>query len=106
MNWNALTDGHTKYVYFFEGGDEWLFDLDNDPYEVTNLASIQTDDSEELLMWRARMVSQFEEEERGSVWVLNGNLQTMEASYCSKTKFGPNYPCYNSSNPTQQCDIS
>lgn len=57
-------------------------------------------------MWRARLVAQFEEEVRGSVWVLNGTLQTMAASYCSKTKFGPNYPCYNASNPTQQCAIS
>ena len=102
MNWNALTDGHTKYVYFFEAGDELLFDLDSDPHETVNLA---TDDAHavDVETWRARLVAQFEEEARGEVWVLNGTLQTMASSYCSKTKFGPNYPCYDASNPTTEC---
>ena len=34
----CLTDNRTKYLYYVEGGIEQLFDVENDPDEITNLA--------------------------------------------------------------------
>jgi arylsulfatase A-like enzyme len=91
MNWNALTDGHMKYIYFFQKGDEMLFDLDVDPYELSNLVA-DPNYSEALSLWRSRLVTQFEDEGRGDVWILNGELQKI--SSCSSVKLLPSYPCY------------
>lgn len=35
---NGITDGKWKYIWYPEGGSEQLFDLVNDPMELTNLA--------------------------------------------------------------------
>ena len=37
-HWNALTDGKWKYIYHAFDGREQLFDMENDPGEMVNLA--------------------------------------------------------------------
>jgi hypothetical protein len=41
-----------------------------------------------LLLWRGRMIAQFEAEGRGTTWVLNGQLQRRQNSQL----YSPNYP--------------
>ncbi len=53
--WHALTDGHTKYIWFAESGREQLFDLDHDPGECRDL-SVRPDMAERLGHWRDRLV--------------------------------------------------
>ena len=73
-HWNALTDGHFKYVFQAYFGDEQLFDLDSDPGELNNLAG-NTSYQATLLEWRSRMVKQFIDEGRGDNWVDKQTLQ-------------------------------
>ena len=35
--WQCLTDGHSKYIWHTQSGEELLFDLDHDPQECHNL---------------------------------------------------------------------
>ena len=86
-HWNALTDGHMKYIFraFFD--DEQLFDLDSDPEEMTNLAG-SSEWQTTLELWRERLVKQFEQEGRGPSWVQDGKL-------VRRTKgqlYSPHYP--------------
>ena len=86
-HWNALTDGHTKYIFRAYFADEQLFNLDADPEEKHNLAN----DAEwtiVLEMWRNRMVEQFEREQRGPLWVQNGRLMKR----IKGQPYSPNYP--------------
>jgi len=53
--WAALTDGKWKYIWFFRTGKEQLFNLKNDPGEITNLSG-ESDFNNELLKWRKSMV--------------------------------------------------
>jgi arylsulfatase len=49
---HCLTDGRTKYMWFRSGGAEFLFDLQEDPRELRNLAG-----NEELTRsWRTQLV--------------------------------------------------
>jgi hypothetical protein len=41
-----------------------------------------------LLLWRERLVAQFEAEGRGATWVLNGKLQQRQSSQL----YSPHYP--------------
>lgn len=86
-HWNALTDGHVKYIYRAYFGDEQIFDVDKDPEENTNLAE---DEEWEIILseWRERMVNQFEMEGRGSEWVQNGKL----VKRVKDILYSPNYP--------------
>ncbi|XP_062510667.1 arylsulfatase-like [Corticium candelabrum] len=87
-HWNALTDGHMKYVFRAYFGDEQLFDLDNDPHEMTNLAGNATWEKP-LELWRSRMVKQFQEEGRGPDWVSpDGKLMRRIKGQL----YSPNYP--------------
>jgi arylsulfatase len=52
---HALTDGKTKYVWFAATGAEQLFDLDNDPKEMRDLAP-DAAASGLLGDWRAKLV--------------------------------------------------
>eukprot|EP00039_Didymoeca_costata_P028213 m.20354 g.20354 ORF g.20354 m.20354 type:complete len:699 (-) comp6817_c0_seq1:68-2164(-) len=86
-HWNALSDGKMKYVFRAFFGDEQLFNLTADPYEMVELSS-HSEYSAELAKWRQRMVQQFEREGRGPNWVQNGKLM-------QRTKpqpLSPNYP--------------
>ena len=86
-HWNALTDGKIKYIYRAYFGDEQLFDLLKDPYEMTDVASDPAY-SATLKLWRARLVQQFVNEARGETWVKNGSLVPRKKG----TLYSPHYP--------------
>lgn len=86
-HWNALTDGHTKYIFQAYFGNEQLFDLDNDPGELHDLSS-DPSWSDTLLKWRGRLVKQFKEEGRGSDWVVGDKLMQRVKGQL----YSPNYP--------------
>lgn len=86
-HWNALTDGHIKYIFRAYFDDEQLFDLDFDPEELFNLA-FEEEWQDELATWRQRMVVQFEEEQRGPDWVQNGTLMRRVQGQT----YSPHYP--------------
>ncbi|MCA1810145.1 MAG: hypothetical protein LC725_11985 [Lentisphaerae bacterium] len=52
-NMHALTDGHEKYVWLSGSGAEQLFDLDDDPHELHDLAD---EEESRVSVWRARLV--------------------------------------------------
>jgi choline-sulfatase len=82
--WNALTDGRYKYIYFSHDGNEQLFDLNNDPQETVNLAA-KAEHKDKVEMWRKQMVEHLSE--RGEEWVKDGKLCTHK-----NMLLGPNYP--------------
>ena len=84
-HWNALTDGHWKYVFQAYDGTEQLFDLDRDPHELTDVAGRE---EEVLGQWRERMVRQFTDEGRGEDWVKDGKL----VKRVKGQLYSPNYP--------------
>ena len=86
-HWNALTDGHIKYIFRAYFGDEQIFNLDTDPEEYNNLAG-ESEWKDVLLKWRKRMVKQFEEEGRGLEWVQGGELLKRVKGML----YSPNYP--------------
>ena len=67
-HWNALTDGKMKYIYRAYFGDEQLFNLTNDQYEMNDLSK-DNKYIDVLEMWRKRLVQQFVNEQRGVSWV-------------------------------------
>jgi arylsulfatase A-like enzyme len=80
-NWNALTDGKTKYVYHAFDGREQLFDLKSDPLERTEI----TDDAR-IRPWRERMIAHLAP--RGDFYVKSGKLTARPEG----RKVSPNYP--------------
>jgi choline-sulfatase len=59
-----LTDGHHKYLWYSQTGQEQLFDLDDDPSELCDLA--RRDDSAGVLSaWRERLIAQLKERPEG-----------------------------------------
>ena len=70
-HWNALTDGRWKYIFHAYDGSEQLFDLQNDPGELKNLAA-DPSYSRTLEFWRRRMVKHLSE--RGENFVSDGKL--------------------------------
>ncbi len=85
VHWNALTDGHMKYIFHAHDGSEQLFDLDNDPQELKDLSS-EAAHQDKLKLWRARMVKHLEV--RGDQWVKNGKLMVRRESI----PISPHYP--------------
>ncbi len=81
--WHALTDGKFKYIYYATSGTEMLFDLQNDPHELTDLADAQPT---ELATWRQRLINHLSV--RGSSYVENDQLQIRSSSRV----YSPNYP--------------
>ena len=59
-----LTDGHEKYVWFSSDDHEQLFNLDDDPAELHNLASSAT---ERTAHWRERLMQELAGREEGFV---------------------------------------
>jgi arylsulfatase A-like enzyme len=84
-HWNALTDGHTKYIFHARDGEEQLFDLDNDPGELNDLGSDPAHQGR-LRQWRERMVDHLAE--RGEKFVKDGKLVLRPERYL----YSPNYP--------------
>lgn len=85
IHWNALTDGHWKYIFQAYDGSELLFNLDKDPHELKDVSSSEM---ETLKKWRQYMVEQFVEEGRGEDWVQGGKLMTREKGML----YSPHYP--------------
>lgn len=84
-SWVALTDGRHKYIYFTLTGEQHLFDLDEDPHEMNNLAD-DTARAELLSQWRRCMVEHLSI--RGDRWVKDGDLRIQsEAVY-----YSPHFP--------------
>ena len=84
-HWNALTDGHYKYIYHAQNGDEQLFNLKEDPGEVFDLAS-EPGKRKKVREWRARLVEHLLE--RGEPFVVNGDLSPRP----ERMLYSPNYP--------------
>ena len=83
--WAALTDGKWKYIWFFRTGKEQLFNLKNDPGEITDLSG-KSEFNNELITWRKNMVIHLGE--RGDSFVKNGELVVREETML----YSPNYP--------------
>ena len=86
--WVALTDGRYKYIYFTLTGQQQLFDLKNDPDEMTDLASDELFEENKSLVntWRKSMIKHLEI--RGEEWVKDGDLTVQQKSIY----YGVNHP--------------
>jgi arylsulfatase A-like enzyme len=63
-DFHCLTDGREKYVWFVADGREQLFDLENDPGEIYDLAG-DSKAEERLVSWRAKLVEELKGREEG-----------------------------------------
>lgn len=84
-SWNALTDGHIKYIFFHQTGEEQLFDLDRDPKEEHNLVK-EKKYRKTLETWRTRLAEHLAP--RGENYVKDGKLQIRKGSVL----YGRNFP--------------
>ena len=84
-HWSALTDGRMKYIYHARDGEEQLFNLEDDPHEINDLASLP-EHQEALLLWRNRLIEHLSE--RGERFVVSGRLALRPDSYL----YSPHYP--------------
>jgi arylsulfatase A-like enzyme len=84
-HWNALTDGHWKFIFHALNGEEQLFNLDKDPHELQDLAG-DANQGPELRRWRQRLVEHFAE--RGEPFVKNGKLGLRPKGMMT----GPSFP--------------
>lgn len=91
-HWTALTDGRWKYIFHCYDGQEQLFHIANDRYELHDLAADVTH-TQTLQQWRARMVEHLTI--RGDHWVQDGKLAIRKNS----TLYSPNFPGYSSEFP-------
>jgi hypothetical protein len=83
--WCALTNAKIKYIWFFNTGEEQLFDLTNDPHELNNLSK-DTKYNKVLLQWRQYMTDHLAV--RGEPYIKDGKLATLEKTILT----GTNYP--------------
>jgi arylsulfatase A-like enzyme len=84
-HWNALTDGIWKYIFHANSGQEQLFHLADDPFEIRDLSG-DAPFSGELSMWRSRLIAHLAP--RGEPWVVQGRLGIRHA----RQLYSPNYP--------------
>ena len=84
-HWNALTDGRWKYIFHARDGQEQLFDLEQDPGELDDLAG-DARHAQTLRLWRQRLIEHLSE--RGERFVRGGRLALRPESYL----YSPNYP--------------
>jgi arylsulfatase A-like enzyme len=84
-HWNALTDGVWKYIYHANSGQEQLFQLSLDPFELRDLAG-DTRFASDLSKWRARLTAHLAP--RGEPWVVQGKLGIRH----TRQLYSPNYP--------------
>ncbi len=59
-----MTDGKEKYIWKTVTGKEYLFDLENDPQELRDLAPLP-EHEERLLFWRQRMIEHLAKRDDG-----------------------------------------
>ena len=59
-----LTDGHEKFVWYSGAGEEQLFDLDEDPQELCDLAR-RPDAADRVARWRRRLIEELAGREEG-----------------------------------------
>ncbi len=78
--WVALTNKQYKYIYFTLTGQQQLFDLKTDPYELIDLASERFIKENEKLLeeWRGKMIKHLQI--RGEEWVKDGELTIQKES--------------------------
>src|ERR1043166_9194660 len=69
--WVALTDQRYKYVYYTITGVQQLFDLQNDPHELSDLAA-DSASSRLVKEWRQKMIKHLAS--RGDKWVRDADL--------------------------------
>lgn len=86
-HWSGLTDGRWKYLYHAMHGEEQLFHLETDPYELRDLAG-STEHEPQLKLWRQRLATHLEE--RGEEWVKDGKLVPRPKGML----LSPNFPGY------------
>lgn len=65
-NHHALTDGHSKYIWWPHDGSEQFFDLDTDPHELCDITLTNPSD-ERISLWRQRMIERLQERPEGFV---------------------------------------
>jgi len=65
-NQHALTDGRDKYIWWAGDGREQLFDLEQDPHELHDLAG-DAAAAERLGRWRARLIERLRDRPEGFV---------------------------------------
>jgi arylsulfatase A-like enzyme len=68
-----ITDGHEKYVWFSNSGHEQLFNLDQDPQELHDLARTPAC-QDRLAFWRQALIEELSGREEG--FVQDGRLMT------------------------------
>lgn len=83
--WCALTDGKIKYIWNFYTGKEELFDLTDDPHELTNRAS---DKKYKKCLEQMRKEMAGHLAERGESFVKDGVLQIRKETLL----YSPHYP--------------
>lgn len=81
--WVGLTDGRYKYAWYYSKGEEMLFDLRNDPYELKEIHHQQPEITERFRKLMAQHLA-----ERGESWVKDGELQVIK----NVSVLTPNYP--------------
>jgi arylsulfatase A-like enzyme len=69
-----LTNGRRKYVWYPGTGDEQLFDLENDPREMVDLAK-EKDSAKEIERWRRILVQELDGRPEG--FVTDGTLSVI-----------------------------
>jgi arylsulfatase A-like enzyme len=91
-----VTDGAEKYIWFSGDGHEQLFDLENDPQELHDLAGEATQ-AERMAFWRERLVLELTGREEGftdgkalipgrPVDPVLGHLRAQAAAYLDRPK--------------------
>jgi len=63
-DFQCLTDGQEKYIWFVEDGREQFFDLKNDPNECRDLIGAP-DSAERIAWWRARLAEELADRPEG-----------------------------------------
>jgi arylsulfatase len=84
-HYNALTDGRAKFIYHAQHGEEQLFDLQEDPGELRDLAKDPAN-ARRVREWRQRLVEHLAE--RGERFVVKGDLVPRPTGML----YSPNYP--------------
>ncbi len=84
--WVALVERRYKYVWYYQRGEEMLFDLETDPYELHDLHAAPAG-RRQMARFRQQMAAHLAE--RGEAWVsADGQLKRMEKA----SALSPNYP--------------